>query len=587
MAGIIKDSFLDLERHWQLLEENIDKLRRSLRHWQTWEAEYEGLKEEIIAARSSPNRTQLVVLAHGYKAELVNRKEVDEILGSKSRDAAQVVNILDRRLDYVEQNVKTIQKQIEAAVNKLAEATIISTPHVRNEEGLPLTEIMEELDEEDNIISSHITTPANANPRLIEVLKKSGVKDLPASNISSKFNTMATMQDEKGANKQNDAEPKTWHTVKKGVTFTEDTKFGPEVETTRAAKRLGEIIKAAQNSEAQAFEPPTIPVNETLEEAELRKEMLQYGISEVGAVVAELSLEESSDWSEGDYDDETSIDEEDAFGRSTGSIVDDDLRQRMIELEQRLGARFIENIGNKASDPGLVKDGVGPVIINGHQETPTDQTGDVPMEPTSMANSKAKNAVEFSEELSISPAPQQQHNTAPIAKTTLATIGNIVERSSSNKISMPLSTKVLKSKSSRGSTTHVLNGPLASPTIGPSLPLQPLQSSTSKPFSQPIALLYPEDGAKTAPTGPKGRTLATTVIERDISLDPTAMEPDELDPQLLYQEVAVDYNRLRNRMIQRQGGFVKEEESKTVPFSEEEGGPKKMSRFKAARLAQS
>jgi unconventional prefoldin RPB5 interactor 1 len=44
---------------------------------------------------------------------------------------------------------------------------------------------------------------------------------------------------------------------------------------------------------------------------------------------------------------------------------------------------------------------------------------------------------------------------------------------------------------------------------------------------------------------------------------------------------------MRNRMIQRQGGFMKEEESEVVPFTEDEGGPKKMSRFKAARLARS
>jgi unconventional prefoldin RPB5 interactor 1 len=40
-------------------------------------------------------------------------------------------------------------------------------------------------------------------------------------------------------------------------------------------------------------------------------------------------------------------------------------------------------------------------------------------------------------------------------------------------------------------------------------------------------------------------------------------------------------------MIQRQGGFLKEEESEVVPLTEEEGGPKKISRFKAARLAKS
>jgi unconventional prefoldin RPB5 interactor 1 len=65
------------------------------------------------------------------------------------------------------------------------------------------------------------------------------------------------------------------------------------------------------------------------------------------------------------------------------------------------------------------------------------------------------------------------------------------------------------------------------------------------------------------------------------------IEPDALDPQILHQEVAIEYHRIRNRMIQKQGGFMKEEESEFVPLTEEEGGPKKLSRFKAARLARS
>ena len=46
MAGV-KDSFVDVERYRLQLEENVSKLRKSLHHWQTWEAEYEGLREEI------------------------------------------------------------------------------------------------------------------------------------------------------------------------------------------------------------------------------------------------------------------------------------------------------------------------------------------------------------------------------------------------------------------------------------------------------------------------------------------------------------------------------------------------------------
>jgi len=58
----LKDSFVDLERHRLRLEENVLKLRQSLQHWQTWEAEYEGLKEEILALGDKPSSTDLVRL---------------------------------------------------------------------------------------------------------------------------------------------------------------------------------------------------------------------------------------------------------------------------------------------------------------------------------------------------------------------------------------------------------------------------------------------------------------------------------------------------------------------------------------------
>lgn len=42
-------SFIGIEGHRLQLEENVAKLQKSLQHWQTWEAEYEGFKEELLA----------------------------------------------------------------------------------------------------------------------------------------------------------------------------------------------------------------------------------------------------------------------------------------------------------------------------------------------------------------------------------------------------------------------------------------------------------------------------------------------------------------------------------------------------------
>lgn len=59
MAGI-NDSFIDLERHRRQLEDNVAELRKSLQYWQTWEAEYEGLREQLQGLGDEPTEQELV-----------------------------------------------------------------------------------------------------------------------------------------------------------------------------------------------------------------------------------------------------------------------------------------------------------------------------------------------------------------------------------------------------------------------------------------------------------------------------------------------------------------------------------------------
>ena len=52
----------------------------------------------------------------------------------------------------VQRNVKTVESLIVTAEEKLNSLLVIRQPEVRNDEGLPLTEIREELDEDGNVI---------------------------------------------------------------------------------------------------------------------------------------------------------------------------------------------------------------------------------------------------------------------------------------------------------------------------------------------------------------------------------------------------------------------------------------------------
>lgn len=56
----VRDSLADLERFRLDLEQNIAKLAASLRHWQTWEIEYECMKEEILKLGEVHSSSDLV-----------------------------------------------------------------------------------------------------------------------------------------------------------------------------------------------------------------------------------------------------------------------------------------------------------------------------------------------------------------------------------------------------------------------------------------------------------------------------------------------------------------------------------------------
>jgi unconventional prefoldin RPB5 interactor 1 len=76
--------------------------------------------------------------------------------------------------------------------------------------------------------------------------------------------------------------------------------------------------------------------------------------------------------------------------------------------------------------------------------------------------------------------------------------------------------------------------------------------------------------------------MSNFVVEREpavLAVDP----PDEMDPILHRQEVAMQFHKLRSKMIHQQGGFTESDEDRAVvPL--DEGSRPKISRFKAARL---
>jgi unconventional prefoldin RPB5 interactor 1 len=596
------DPMQDLERRRLQLEENATKLRAALKTWKTWEWEYESLKEEISIAQD-PSPTQMLEIGRDLGGKHVTEKEVQELLGKgdqPERTANQVVDLISKRVDYVQQNITTLEKQLRAAEKKLAGADILLQPDVENEEGLPLMDIQEELDDEGNVVSSEVFQPGKAAPEIVEALRKSGVKAselrksktkeavAPASSSSAPSTSTngiipKALATEPTFSKADSAPDRPASTPsRKSVSFAEDTKPEPQAPKSSGREALqangynddlasfnfteGTKVIELDEDENEIASYPIIPEGESEEDAALRRQMLQYGLSEVGQVVAEIDLDgrddgysdEDEDYDE-NYDSEIS-EEEDQYGRSTRPVITDEYRKQMLELEEKLNARMLENVGPQPDVPSLAEhaDDVRTLRIRKDDDFETSK------EPSSEEPKPAKKGVRFADDLDVSPAPQVVKETAatsPYKPTSTPTMSDVVvERAPSSTeppaVAPSKPTKVSRFKSSRTSSTQ------PSPVVLPSPPV-------------------PE---QVVPQGPSGRTIASTIVEHEVrASDPQA--PDEFDPAVINREVQVEYHKLRNKMIQQQGGFKPSEEDLDNPLMEETNGkPKKVSRFRAARL---
>lgn len=625
-------TLIDLERHRQLLETQVSQLRKALRTWQLWSAEYEGLKEEILA-KPDPTAEDLLEIGRDFNGEALTVVEIDDILNLKdtARTAKQVVDLLDKRLEYVSKNVLDTGKMLMAAEEKMQRAEMVREDlegRGMDDEGLPVTEITEELDENDNVISYKTSNPGAQKGQLLDVLKKAGVteEDLVemAQNGAKKPEqpkpaVKAVKQPEVKkveAKKQHplsqvnglsdkellkaDSLPETLPGItiqpkKKGVSFASDTKPGPNIVPSATQKKIEAIMSlaSAQNAPipSEGPEAPIIPEDEDAEDARMRREMLAYGMSEMGSVVAELELEDGSDWDEDDYTDEEITDdddEEDQYGRSTRKVVDEDMHKRMRELEEKLGVRGLINVGSKpppdvsmekfTPEAGIAQLKITQEDVDSQAKLATEEELKISFKDTKLdangnvVSKKAKKGVSFNTELDISPAPEPVKAAPSVKqKSVTAPISDIVERKPLEAIAAPKvpepPKKVSKFKAARAGA-------------GPSTPFLPptFQAARSE---------------RAVPSGPENATLVSTIIERDsVSID-NVVEPDELDAGLLQQEVAMEYHKKRNNMIQKEGGFNEKRElvgpDGTIldeQLFEADGKPvKKMSRFMAARLA--
>ncbi|KAL4946656.1 hypothetical protein BDV06DRAFT_182050 [Aspergillus oleicola] len=590
--GVPGNNIEGLERQRVELESNILQLQRSLYHWRTWEAEYEGLREDIAELDNDATTTDFLRINRNFGGTLVNEDEFRDIIGEKQglpRSKAQVVDRLSRRIDYVRDNITSMEKRLLAAETQLQ---ALDAEHQTSEppfEG-PVQEIIEELDEDGEVISGRIERPGDQASDLLDILKKAGVENIP--DLPKPDASAPTESSSAGS------------TVEPSTLENGNQKHDLDAMPQASSEANGISAPAADAPTENEKEIPIVDVDESPEDAQLRREMLRYGLDEVGAVVAELELaDDASDVSFDDgydlYDDEED-EEEDEYGRSTRTVLDEDYHQQMRELEAKLNARGMWNVGKDSA------------LLPANMQEDLEQPSRVKIERVPEANGepaikeKPKKKVAFAEELDIAPAPQSSapdtKEVAPRETEVPVLSDSIVERTQpvekDSAASAPTPKKTSRFKTSRGvaGTINDTNSTASSsgsaqgfktsqrktaqlaPT--PSMPLFPARPAEPKPFSQPIS-----DTTEKSPGPAKNndKILADTLVERDIfEGTPTAPEPDELDEELHRKEIASEFYQMRSRMAKQNAGSL-DEEPEMVPVQPEEA-PKRVSKFRAARM---
>ncbi|PWW73055.1 hypothetical protein C7212DRAFT_285436 [Tuber magnatum] len=595
-----------LELHRQRLEASLEKLRKALRHWQISSAEYEALREELQMLPGDATREDMLKVGSGFGGTVVDEKDVKALLGDNvgiKRTVDQAIAAVSHRINYVQENVDKAQKQIYQGENKLVSLLVVSEPDLKAEDGLPIVEIREELDGDGNITNITIngadpssvkaldTTPLEQLQKIVENDEDAKGQTLPAKipegtseNRSAEASKPSPQVPSPGIRKSDKPPAKNDLGGVKTISSRDEEGGG-------FVRVLGDPVLKEEDF---VKEVPT----DSPEEAEMRKQMLNYNLQEIGTVVAEINLEEEGIYygHEDDSDEETDeldSEDEDRYGRTATRVITPEYQKEMEDLARKIKER-----------------GAAARAVEAKMREEESQQGKDEAEPRKPK--LKKKGVRFAAEPEISPVPPPMpdlpvppsaHNTEDALPLLVDLLAMDAMRGSG---AVPGNTAPVKEKGpsifkserakvqdervgevrERMVPASVISSDVTERSADDGLALFGPPMPGSRKVSQfKAAMAAPQDNDVGNDVSPPKASTNCSVIEREVSESTPVQLPDELDPSTHRAEVAVEYHRLRNKMIQQQqGGFVEsEEELAKVPL-DDNGETRKVSRFKAARM---
>ncbi|KAI9657819.1 MAG: hypothetical protein M1831_004055 [Alyxoria varia] len=430
----------------QKLEQSMEQLRSSLQYWRATELEYEELKEEIETLSPNGTRKDMLEIGSALDGNMIDEKEINNLVGHHSqsqRSPKQVVGLISRRIEYVQRNIESVSNQLARSQGESSNDSVPRSHECSKEGGLPLTEIHEDLDEEGNVISGHVSQPGNASSKILHSLDKAGVRqsdgaqlengvaedDQKDSGNGNDANAISHAQDVVNAGSESSIGRKksvAFATGTKEVSIEEKAASTAPLQSPQAAMsaqmRIAElargsfsdsdrVLEVGDDDRPIAVKGPQIAKEDSPEDASLRREMLNYTMNEIGSVVAEIDLEEGeNDGSESDdLEDfsETSSDMEDERGMSRAHGMNDQYRQEMSELEAKLNSRMLQNVGPKPEE-GVKEEN----WIEDTGKLLTSQDTGAPQDTRPKTKSKEK-GVRFAEHVDIAPTKSTNNAQSP------------------------------------------------------------------------------------------------------------------------------------------------------------------------------
>ena len=618
-----------LEQQRQALEQSLRQLRTSLRLWQTWEAEYEGLKEEIQSVTGDLNASTLIHISQTYNGELVNGREIRDIVGldkDSPRNATEILGMISRRQEYVQKNIETIQRQFWDAEAKLEELDFVATNRGPNA-NLRITEIHEELDDDGNVISSNLSQPEVSTTKIVETLRKAGLSetDIPAQ-PSDKVHTapddnpaatglvatfpppgIATADDDSA---QEDSGLERPPIRKKSVSFTADTKAAPEpvrLDSEDGRKSVSFAEKVAVAPAASTTETRSVSFSPMIEEipppplgpaspdftGELDVKNNARGYFQPIDKTIELGHDDHSDHNDEVIASQIILPEDE-------SPEDAKIRREMLDYHLNEVGHVVAQIDlDEAETDGDDTASASDFASSEHPEEDTPYTSG----PSDSENDdedeygRSKNRVvsdEYRKEMqelerrligNLGPNPTDQDVKVLDPELDTQNIRTLAIRSKADSMSSGSSDADKPSNGKkRVSFAEALD--VAEPP-----PIKAAKTQEDENTSPRLASSVGKDDASIGDetsSGPPGKIIADKLLERPTST--TGAAPPSVDqPDALMQrrELATEYYRHRNEFIRQQGGFSADkdqDEEEGEMMEEKDGKLKKMSRFKAARI---